>query len=43
MTEINVTSPTGMQEVNRLNGLSGESTMQARFWAALESKLGARR
>lgn len=41
LTEINVTSPTGMQEINRLEGLQGDDTMQARFWAALESKLGA--
>lgn len=40
LTEINVTSPTGMQEINRLGGLTGEATMQARFWAALERKLG---
>jgi len=42
LTEINVTSPTGMQEVNRLRGLENEQTMQARFWTALESKLGVR-
>jgi glutathione synthase len=41
LTEINVTSPTGMQEINHLGGLEGDDTMQARFWAALESKLGA--
>jgi glutathione synthase len=41
LTEINVTSPTGMQEINRLEGLQGDDTMQARFWATLESKLGA--
>jgi glutathione synthase len=40
LTEINVTSPTGMQEINRLHGLVGEDTMQARMWSALESKLG---
>jgi glutathione synthase len=40
LTEINVTSPTGMQEVNRLLQAEGDETMQARFWAALESKLG---
>ncbi len=39
LTEINVTSPTGMQEVNRLDDLSGEATMQARFWQAIEKKL----
>lgn len=40
LTEINVTSPTGMQEINRLAQVEGDETMQARFWAALESKLG---
>lgn len=40
LTEINVTSPTGMQEINRLSGAEADQTMQARFWAALESKLG---
>lgn len=39
LTEINVTSPTGMQEINRLGGLEGDSTMQARFWDALERKI----
>lgn len=42
LTEINVTSPTGMQEINRLHGLTHDETMQARFWSALETKLGAR-
>lgn len=40
LTEINVTSPTGMQEINRLRGLEGDATMQARFWEALEARLG---
>lgn len=40
LTEINVTSPTGMQEINRLLGLEKEESMQARFWDALEMKLG---
>ena len=39
LTEINVTSPTGMQEINRLENLTGESTMQAKFWSALEARL----
>jgi glutathione synthase len=39
LTEINVTSPTGMQEVNRLHHLHGDSTMQAKFWAAVETRL----
>lgn len=40
LTEINVTSPTGMQEINRLHRLDGDQTMQALFWKALETKLG---
>lgn len=40
LTEINVTSPTGMQEVNRLAGLEGDATMEAKFWAAIEARLG---
>jgi glutathione synthase len=40
LTEINVTSPTGMQEINRLGQLREGDTMQARLWDALESKLG---
>lgn len=40
LTEINVTSPTGMQEINRLGGLDGEATMQARFWELLEARIG---
>jgi glutathione synthase len=39
LTEINVTSPTGMQEINRLHGLDGGETMQAKFWDAVESKI----
>lgn len=39
LTEINVTSPTGMQEINRLQGLTGDATMQARFWDALEARI----
>lgn len=39
LTEINVTSPTGMQEINRLDGLEGDATMQAKFWDAVESRL----
>lgn len=42
LTEINVTSPTGMQEINRMGGLRDDATMQARFWQALEGKLGGR-
>jgi glutathione synthase len=39
LTEINVTSPTGMQEINRLGGLEGSATMQAKFWDAVEAKI----
>jgi glutathione synthase len=39
LTEINVTSPTGFQEVNRLHGLRDDDTMQARFWDALQARL----
>lgn len=40
LTEINVTSPTGMQEINRLESRSQDETTQAQFWQGLESKLG---
>lgn len=36
LTEINVTSPTGIHEINRLNG----SKLQALFWDAVEARLG---
>ncbi len=39
LTEINVTSPTGMREINHLDGLSGAQTMQAKFWDGVERKL----
>ncbi len=42
LSEVNVTSPTGMQEVNRLAGLTGDATMQAKFWDALEARISAR-
>jgi glutathione synthase len=38
MTEINVTSPTGIQEINRLNGAALEATL----WDAIEKRLGYR-
>ena len=38
MTEINVTSPTGIQEINRLNGVALESLL----WDAIEARLGIR-
>ncbi|MEX1364646.1 MAG: glutathione synthase [Nannocystaceae bacterium] len=41
LTEVNVTSPTGMQEINRLQGLVDDATMQARFWDALGNRLRA--
>jgi glutathione synthase len=40
LTEINVTSPTGMQEVNRLEGRSEDETTQAIFWDRLQARLG---
>ena len=36
LTEINVTSPTGIQEINALDGINLES----RIWDAIESQLG---
>ena len=35
LTEINVTSPTGMQEINKLNSIKLEKI----FWDKLEKKL----
>ena len=35
LTEINITSPTGMQEINRLNNVNLEKV----FWSKLEKKL----
>ena len=39
MTEINVTSPTGIQEINRLDGIRIEATI----WDAIERRLKERR
>jgi glutathione synthase len=39
LTEINVTSPTGMQEVNRLDGRGLDDTTQAIFWDRLQASL----
>ncbi len=39
LTEINVTSPTGLQEINRLDGVM----LETRVWDAIEARLGARR
>jgi glutathione synthase len=38
MTEINVTSPPGIQEINRLNGVALETIL----WDAIEARLGYR-
>jgi glutathione synthase len=37
LTEINVTSPTGLQEINRLDGV----TLEAGIWDAIENRLAA--
>jgi glutathione synthase len=37
LTEINVTSPTGIQEINRLDGV----TLERRVWDAIEGQLAA--
>ncbi len=39
LTEINVTSPTGLQEINRLDGV----TLEVRVWDAIEARLARRR
>jgi len=39
LTEINVTSPTGLQEINRLDGVR----LETRVWDAIEARLAARR
>jgi glutathione synthase len=38
LTEINVTSPTGLQEINRLDG----TKLEARVWDAIEARLAQR-
>jgi glutathione synthase len=38
LTEINVTSPTGLQEINRFDG----KRLEADIWDAIESRIGAR-
>ncbi len=35
LTEINVTSPTGLQEIDRFDGVN----LEARIWDAIEAKL----
>jgi glutathione synthase len=39
LTEINVTSPTGIQEVNRLDELTGSARLEAQLWDAIEARL----
>jgi len=39
LTEINVTSPTGLQEINRFDGLEGDNTLEAKIWNAIEARL----
>ena len=36
LTEINVTSPTGIQEINRFDGVE----LEGRIWDAIEKRLG---
>jgi glutathione synthase len=38
LTEINVTSPTGLQEINRLDGV----TLETEVWDAVEARLATR-
>jgi len=38
LTEINVTSPTGLQEINRLDGV----TLETKVWDAIEARLARR-
>ncbi len=42
LTEINVTSPTGIQEINRLDKLTGPDRLEARLWNAIEARLHAK-
>lgn len=39
LTEINVTSPTGIQEINRLDGVQ----LETRVWDAIDTRLAARK
>jgi glutathione synthase len=36
LTEINVTSPTGLQEINRFDG----TRLEMKIWDAIEARLG---
>ena len=38
LTEINVTSPTGIQEINRFDGVA----LEAQIWDAIEARHAAR-
>ncbi len=39
LTEVNVTSPTGIQEIDRLDGRSGADRIASVVWQAIDSKL----
>jgi glutathione synthase len=39
LTEINVTSPTGIQEINRLDNVR----LETRVWDAIDARLAARK
>lgn len=39
LTEVNPGSPTGLQAVNKLYGLTGEARMEMRFWKMVTGKL----
>ena len=43
LTEVNVTSPTGLQEIDRLDGRTGDDRMGALVWRAVEARKGSRR
>ena len=38
LTEINVTSPTGLQEIDRFDGVS----LEGRIWDAIEARINRR-
>ena len=40
LTEVNVTSPTGVQEINRLEKLEGKARLEARFIDWVEKRVG---
>jgi len=42
LTEINVTSPTGLQEINRLDGRLDGTRLEAKIWDAIEARLRER-